>query len=761
MVDWALYYARRGVAVFPCDPATKKPLTPCDIDANGKKIRGTGGVKKATTDETTIREMWRVHPNAMIGAATGAPSGFWVVDPDAPHENKKTGMMTTDGRVVWAELQAKHGAHDPTIEVMTPGGGQHTYFKFDPAWPLGNAEGDLAGLGGINIRGSGGYVIVAPSVLADGKAYVAKRLFDPAALADVPEWLYGLIRGHKRRDRAAWQPTGAVGARERAYAAKALKGNTAELAETDDGARNNKLNAIAYRMGRMIGAGWIERDAVERDLREACDTNGLSCSPNDWFIGGRDEVEDTMASGIEAGIKDPVDPLPIAAVSSYDAETFVDKMALEFAEKFNGNYQHVKMWNIWLVWTGSYWKEDRTYTVFRAVRDFVRSVEMKINADKKEKGDNGKSAKLVDIKTVNTIETYTKTDHRFAAEPDRWDQDKWILNTPDGVVDLHTGKMQPARPEDYCRRITSIGPAPPGTPCPMFDKILETSFKGNKELIRFVWRALGYSLTGSIEEHAMFFNHGDGANGKGVVMNTVALILDKYCGKASIETFLASHNAQHLTFIADLDGPRLVLVSETEQGRYWDEAKLCDITGGDPIKANRMRCDPYQFRPVCKLWVCGNHKPRLKNVGEAIKRRMNRIPFDVIIPPSARDTKLIDKLEPERPAILRKMVDGCLEWQRIGLAQPQAIIEATKEYLDGEDIIARWKDECVINDPNAWTQSSVLYASIKHWAETNGERIIDQRTFTQRLKSWPGLEWQKTAKGNGFSGIKLASYGLD
>ena len=201
MLDWALYYARRGVAVFPCDPTTKKPLTPCDLDANGKKIRGTGGVKKATRDEATIRELWRVHPSAMIGAATGAHSGFWAVDPDAPHEDMKTGAMTPDGRVVWAELQAKHGAHDPTIEVMTPGGGEHTYFKFDPMRPLGNAEGDLAGLGGINVRGSGGYAIVAPSVRADGKAYVAKRLFDPAALADAPEWLYGLIGARKRKDR--------------------------------------------------------------------------------------------------------------------------------------------------------------------------------------------------------------------------------------------------------------------------------------------------------------------------------------------------------------------------------------------------------------------------------------------------------------------------------------------------------------------------------------------------------------------------------
>jgi putative DNA primase/helicase len=125
----------------------------------------------------------------------------------------------------------------------------------------------------------------------------------------------------------------------------------------------------------------------------------------------------------------------------------------------------------------------------------------------------------------------------------------------------------------------------------------------------------------------MFFNQGEGNNGKSVLMSTVARVFDTYCRKASIETFLASQHAQHLTFMAELDGPRLVLVSETEHGRFWDEAKIKDVTGGDPITANRLRCDPYQFWPICKLWINGNHAPHLKSVGEAIKRRMKPHPL--------------------------------------------------------------------------------------------------------------------------------------
>jgi putative DNA primase/helicase len=137
-----------------------------------------------------------------------------------------------------------------------------------------------------------------------------------------------------------------------------------------------------------------------------------------------------------------------------------------------------------------------------------------------------------------------------------------------------------------------------------------------------------------------------------------------------------------------------------------------------------MRCDPYE-RPVCKLWVCGNHTPRLKSVGEAIKRRMNRIPFNVIIPLEERDTKLVDKLEAEWPAILRKMIDGCLEWRQVGLKPPNIVTDATKEYLDGEDLVLRWFEDRCIFDANAWTQSSVLHRSFQHWAASTGERVIN------------------------------------
>lgn len=487
--------------------------------------------------------------------------------------------------------------------------------------------------------------------------------------------------------------------------------------------------------------------------------------------------EDDLAAKHEARIKAKKEKIPKKTelilsgtrLPHEEAATLVDSIALQFAEEFETNFKHVKMWKSWHIWNGLHWEDDTTHTILREVRKFVRKIEKQINSRGEE---DTKKACLVVMDNLRTIMTYSEADHRFATRTDRWDQDKWILNTTSGVVDLRTGQLRPGKPDDYCRKITSVGPADVGTPCPLFDAFLDKIFASNQELISFTWRELGYCLTGSVEEHAMFFNYGEGANGKGVMMNTIAGILGEYCTKASIETFMSSKSPQHLTFRADLDGPRLVLISETESGRYWNETFLCEITGGDPIVANRMRCDPYKFNPVCKIMISGNHRPKFKNVGEAIKRRMNLIPFDVVIPKQERDLDLADKLKAEWPAILRKMIDGCLEWQRIKLSQPDAVVSATREYLEEEDIVKQWMDDMCVLDyeigeygvMKTWTQMTELHRSFTHWILSNGEteKTLNHNEFGKRLaKINVKLKMHRSNKGNGFYGIRLRGHDSD
>jgi putative DNA primase/helicase len=151
-----------------------------------------------------------------------------------------------------------------------------------------------------------------------------------------------------------------------------------------------------------------------------------------------------------------------------------------------------------------------------------------------------------------------------------------------------------------------------------------------------------------------------------------------------------------------LRGIRLVVAQETEVGRQWAEARIKSITGGDPVRARFMRQDFFEYTPQFKLVIVGNHKPALRNVDEAMRRRIHLVPFTVTIPPAERDKELFEKLKPEWPGILRWAVDGCLEWQEIGLAPPPAIIAATDEYLAEEDALARWIEECCDSGRHLW-----------------------------------------------------------
>jgi putative DNA primase/helicase len=221
--------------------------------------------------------------------------------------------------------------------------------------------------------------------------------------------------------------------------------------------------------------------------------------------------------------------------------------------------------------------------------------------------------------------------------------------TPGGVIDLRSGEIHPHQPSDYMTNITAV--APNGA-CPLWRKFLNRIFAGDAELIAFVQRVAGYTLTGSTREHAMFFGFGTGANGKSVLINTISGILGDYHRTAAIETFTASKFDRHPTDLAGLRGARLVTAIETEEGRRWDEAKIKALTGGDRIAARFMRQDFFEYLPGFKLVIAGNHKPSLRSVDESIRRRLNLLPFTVTIPPEDRDRDLPEKLKAEWPGIL-------------------------------------------------------------------------------------------------------------
>jgi putative DNA primase/helicase len=197
-----------------------------------------------------------------------------------------------------------------------------------------------------------------------------------------------------------------------------------------------------------------------------------------------------------------------------------------------------------------------------------------------------------------------------------------------------------------------------------------------------------------------------------------------------------------------------VTAVETEDGRHWAEARIKALTGGDKIAARLMRQDFFEFTPQFKLVIVGNHKPSLRSVDEAIKRRFHMIPFAVTIPPDERDADLGEKLNAEGAGILEWMIDGCLKWQRIGLMPPKAVTEATAAYLEAEDAMSAWLAERCQRGAAARQKTSDLYASWSHWAQAAGEQAGARKRFVQALET-RGFHQEHTNIGNCFFGLSL------
>ena len=302
--------------------------------------------------------------------------------------------------------------------------------------------------------------------------------------------------------------------------------------------------------------------------------------------------------------------------------------------------------------------------------------------------------------------------------------------------------------------MTKMTAVDPGGDCPIWRSFLQYVTKENVELQDFLQRVCGYALTGVTNEHALFFFYGTGKNGKSVFLNTINRIMADYQKTAAIETFTASTTNQHPTDLAGLMGARLVTAIETEEGRCWAESRIKALTGGDKISARFMRQDFFEFTPQFKLMIAGNHKPGLRAVDEAMRRRFNLIPFTVFITEEKRDKNLEEKLINEWPGILQWMIEGCMAWQKDGLKAPEVVISATAEYLEAEDALAAWLDECCDRISGTYASVGDLFTSWLKWAKEAGEQPGSKKSFSQNLSA-RGFQKGKGRAKRDFQDIKL------
>jgi putative DNA primase/helicase len=420
-------------------------------------------------------------------------------------------------------------------------------------------------------------------------------------------------------------------------------------------------------------------------------------------------------------VADDAEPVVSSDESVWGTE---DALALAFTRRYHRDWRYVAAWGRWLVWDGQRWRNEDTL----AATDLIRSVcrQTAVRAE-----DRKVAAKLASSGTVGGVERLARADRRHAATTDEWDADPWLLNTPGGVVDLKTGRT---RTNDRADRMTKITTATPRGECPQWRSFLHDVTGGDQNLQDYLQRMVGYALTGSTREHALFFLYGTGANGKSVFVNTLADILGDYATNAPMDTFMETRTDRHPTDMAGLRGARFVAAIETEQGRRWAESKVKNLTGGDKIAARFMRQDFFEFFPQFKLFVAGNHKPAIRNIDEAMKRRLHLIPFTITVPPEKRDKHLQQKLLAERDGILAWALEGCLAWQRLGrLDPPQQVLDATDEYFEEEDAIGEFLDEDCQQSAVAREAISAIYQRWRERAERRGEYVGTSRWLTQQL----------------------------
>ncbi|HRD90957.1 MAG TPA: phage/plasmid primase, P4 family, partial [Accumulibacter sp.] len=457
------------------------------------------------------------------------------------------------------------------------------------------------------------------------------------------------------------------------------------------------------------------------------------------------DVPTFMASGPRITIQSPGAEDDAAEPNENAVWATDDALALSFTRRYAQDWRYCAQWGKWLVWTGNRWQPDDTLLVTHLMRHICREAAIKASSHRL-------AAKLASSSTVNGVERLARSERRHASTSDEWDSDPWLENSPGGVVDLRTGKL---RPHDRADRMTKITTATPKGTCPRWLAFLSDITRGDADLMAYLQRVVGYCLTGVTSAHALFFPYGTGANGKSVFVNVITTILGDYAANAPMDTFMEARTDRHPTDLAGLRGARFVSSIETEQGRRWNESKVKAITGGDKVSARFMRQDFFEYLPQFKLVIAGNHKPSIRNVDEAMKRRLHLIPFTVTIPPEKRDGKLTEKLLKERDGILAWAVEGCLAWQRDGLKQPASVMSATDEYFEAEDALGQWIDERCLLTKACREGVSELFADWREWAERVGEYVGSVKRFSESMAARKFEKCRLTGGARALTGLSL------
>ena len=677
-LDYALEYASIGWKVFPVSKR-KKPLV-------------TGGLRSATLDTKVITNWWTLRPDAGIGVATGIGSGIVVLDIDAKSEGADALLQ---------KIVDLKGEFAQNVVSLTGGGGYHFFFRHPANGDrISNAQG-LLGVTGVDVRGDGGYVVVPPSPHVSGKSYQWSPNQSPfdQMLSECPDFLYN------------------------STSRKSASNQFAE--KIPQGERNATLASIA---GLLRSFG-LEESVI---LQILLDQNSTRCDPPL----GENEVKEIARAIVRYPAhktNETVANIGLQELLMFDRSDtgFGQMLAMALIGQIKYNHTQGK----WLLWGGHFWKQDETEEItlraidiammYKAATDLITDADEQYHARK--------YANLMQSKgRMDSALTIARAQPSAATTHLTWNQNPDLIAAKNGVLNLKTGEFRDGKPDDFISSYVNTEYDPEAT-CPMWEKFLGEVFENDSEIISFVQRALGYSMTAYITEQCMFLLVGGGSNGKSTLLDVVHGLAGRYGYAAPFSTFerTQAQNSQ-TNDIAALADKRLVISSEPNEGVTFSEARIKSLTGGEPVAARFLHQEFFEFHPKLKIWLGVNHLPRVLDDSDGFWRRVKRINFPVKFVDAAnaqpgdkvKDLSLMERLKDEYPGILNWIAQGAARWYKEGLRTPDTVASNTTEYRKDSDPLDVFLSSRCFIDPGQQILADDLF---KAYLSDSQERML--KTF--------------------------------
>jgi len=427
------------------------------------------------------------------------------------------------------------------------------------------------------------------------------------------------------------------------------------------------------------------------------------------------------------------------------------------AAKFQDIFRHDHKRKRDLIYIGHRWREDQSKELIQWAKEAARDRYL-LATSIADSGERKKEAAwAIDSESGSKIEAALKmarTEFPIADQGNDWDNRPMLLPVANGVVDLETGKLRDGKQED---RLTLHTPIiyDPNAQCPNFEKFFAEILNKDADLVDFVHRAIGYTLTGLIVEQVLFILYGCGCNGKSVLLAVMRAVFGELAWNMPFSTVEMKNRAAIPNDVAALENRRLVTASETNENAQFNEARIKELTGGDSITARFLHHEYFEFDPVAKFWLSVNHKPRVADDSLGFWRRVRLIPFLCKFEGDNADPRLEAKLRGELPGILNFFIRGCLEYQRRALKPPDLVTNATNEYRRDSDPLSRFIEERCALGPGA-VSASEIYKVYLQWAEKQGYRekeVLTANAFGRRLGD--RFSKQHTKVGAFYEGITL------